>query len=290
MKKKKKGFTLIELLAVISILGVTALVVYPNVTKKMMESKEKALKIQEEDIKKATASWVLKNSSFVPMENGGQMTIYLSDLKRSGLIDQDLVNAKTKKKFPDDMEIIITREENKYTYSVDLKTGSIESEAIKEGPSLYLNGMSLEYTEVKQAYVDKGVVGLYSDGTSIPKNAIVMNPSTINTNSLGKHIIEYSISVAGHKTSVKRTVVVRDTTPPSLTIPTNTTIQVTTNAFDTKAGVKAIDNYEGDVTNKVTVTGNLTTRIPGVYVLTYRVTDSNGNTRVKKRTITVVNA
>ncbi len=285
---KKKGFTLIELLAVIALLGVTTAILYPNVTKRITKAKQEAFSVQEKDIKKAASSWALKNSNLLPMQNDEQMIIYLRDLKKSGLIDQDLVNAKTKKKFKDDMQIVITRKNNKYIYEVLFDSGTQIDESIEQAPSLYLKGLALEYVEVKTKYQDKGVVGLYSDGTKISNDQIVMTPNTIETNQLGKHTIQYSVSVSGKKTSIQRTVIVRDTTPPTLTVPPNTVIRTTLDDYDVKAGVTALDNYDGDVTNRITATSGLVTHIPGVYVITYRVKDSHGNERIKKRTITVV--
>ena len=51
--KDKKGFTLIELLAVIAILGVVMLIVYPNIARMFTNSKKEAFKVQIKSIIKA---------------------------------------------------------------------------------------------------------------------------------------------------------------------------------------------------------------------------------------------
>ncbi len=58
--------------------------------------------------------------------------------------------------------------------------------------------------------------------------------------------------------------------------------------FNVLAGVKAIDTEDGDITNKIKVTGSVDTTKKGTYKITYTVTDSFGNTVSKEVTITVL--
>ena len=60
--------------------------------------------------------------------------------------------------------------------------------------------------------------------------------------------------------------------------------------FDPKEGIKAVDNFDGDVTDKLVITGSVDTSKLGNYELTYEVTDNNGNKATYKRTITVTEA
>ncbi|MGL5714608.1 MAG: glycosyl hydrolase family 18 protein [Paraclostridium sp.] len=57
--------------------------------------------------------------------------------------------------------------------------------------------------------------------------------------------------------------------------------------FDALAGVTAKDDKDGDLTSKIKVEGNVDTSKAGTYKLKYSVTDSEGLTTVKERTITV---
>ncbi len=52
--------------------------------------------------------------------------------------------------------------------------------------------------------------------------------------------------------------------------------------------VKATDAVDGDITNKVIVTGEVNTKVPGVYPITYSVTNSLGLTTTVTRNITMV--
>lgn len=57
--------------------------------------------------------------------------------------------------------------------------------------------------------------------------------------------------------------------------------------FEPLAGVSATDEIDGDVTSAITVEGTVDTTTPGLYTLTYRVTDLAGNETVVERTVTV---
>ncbi|HEF1906360.1 MULTISPECIES: immunoglobulin-like domain-containing protein [Bacillus] len=115
---------------------------------------------------------------------------------------------------------------------------------------------------------------------------------SVNTSKPGTYELTYTVSDSkGHKVTAKQTVTVKQTVVPKdevpvLTAPTKTTINVG-DKFDPMTGVKAIDNEDGDITDKVTVDGSVDTSKPGTYELTYTVSDSNGHTVTAKQTITV---
>lgn len=59
-------------------------------------------------------------------------------------------------------------------------------------------------------------------------------------------------------------------------------------SFDPMKGVSATDKTDGDLTAKVTVTGTVDTKTAGEYLLTYSVTNSQGNTTTQSVVIRVV--
>ncbi|WP_268627523.1 glycosyl hydrolase family 18 protein [Paenibacillus alvei] len=77
--------------------------------------------------------------------------------------------------------------------------------------------------------------------------------------------------------------------PPVLHGVTDLTLTVGDN-FDKLAGVTATDAEDGDLTSRIAVTGDVNTDAAGKYELVYSVTDSQGLTVEKKRTITVIEA
>lgn len=52
-------------------------------------------------------------------------------------------------------------------------------------------------------------------------------------------------------------------------------------------GYRAVDNCDGDITDKVIVENNINNNVNGTYEVKYSVTDSSGNTNEKKRTVKV---
>ncbi|MFE9653221.1 LamG-like jellyroll fold domain-containing protein [Micromonospora sp. NPDC006431] len=80
-----------------------------------------------------------------------------------------------------------------------------------------------------------------------------------------------------------------DVTAPVLTVPATTSVKQG-QAFDPLAGVTAVDNTDGDVTNRIQVIGTADTTTPGNYALSYLVSDTNGNQAVANRVVTVTAA
>ncbi|MED4063108.1 Ig-like domain-containing protein [Priestia megaterium] len=77
-----------------------------------------------------------------------------------------------------------------------------------------------------------------------------------------------------------------DTIKPVITGAINKTVKVNS-TFNSKAGVTATDNVDGNLTNSIQVSGSVNTKKKGVYTLTYSVVDTSGNKAVVTRKITV---
>ncbi|PEP90562.1 cell wall anchor protein [Bacillus toyonensis] len=114
----------------------------------------------------------------------------------------------------------------------------------------------------------------------------------VDTSKPGKYIVEYwVVDSKGVNATATQSVIVKENeeTPdmePKLTVPTRTTINVG-DKFNPLSGVKAIDNEDGDITDKVTVDGSVDASKPGTYELTYTVKDSKEHTVTAKQTVTV---
>ncbi|WP_186760326.1 immunoglobulin-like domain-containing protein [Arthrobacter alpinus] len=77
-----------------------------------------------------------------------------------------------------------------------------------------------------------------------------------------------------------------DITAPVLTVSASTTLTVGA-VFDPRAGVSAVDNRDGDLSDAILITGAVDTATTGTYRLEYSVTDAAGNTVTAVRTVTV---
>lgn len=89
--KKNNGFTLIELMAVIIILGVIGLIVFPTALDSINNSKEKLYKEQVKRILDAAESWAADNDSLLPdaEENSTPIMITIDYLQKAGLLKKD---------------------------------------------------------------------------------------------------------------------------------------------------------------------------------------------------------
>jgi endo-1,4-beta-xylanase len=77
-----------------------------------------------------------------------------------------------------------------------------------------------------------------------------------------------------------------DGTAPVITL-TGGAVEIEEGESFTEPGYSANDNIDGDVSGQVSVSGSVKTTEPGEYTLTYRVSDSLGNSTQKARTVTV---
>lgn len=285
----KKGFTLVELLATITIITIVSGLIIPNMIGIVKESKEDTYKAQLKDIEMATMDWINLNTGVAPKE-GKQITITLSDLKTEGLIDLKLENAKTGKKFPDDLIINISKNK-KYLVDIEENSGTNVDITLYKG-TMILKGSYKTKVEINEEYVDEGVsvkddrgYGVSSSWITktITKNGTVI-PS-IDTSIVGEYQIKYEVNKPDVKASKTRYVTVADTKGPKIITPTNTVLSTTETSYNVIHGVSATDNSNENIV--VLAYGNLTLGVPGSYIITYKAEDSSGNVSTKKRQIIV---
>lgn len=80
-----------------------------------------------------------------------------------------------------------------------------------------------------------------------------------------------------------------DITPPVLSLVGNATIELEAGTSYTESGANATDNIDGDISARVSSSGNVDTNAIGTYSITYNVSDSSGNNATPiTRTVTVV--
>ena len=79
----------------------------------------------------------------------------------------------------------------------------------------------------------------------------------------------------------------KDNKAPELTVPSDKLTITKGEKANLLDGVSAKDDKDGDLTDKVKVVGNIDTSKPGVYSVTYTVTDSAGNQALASRVVEV---
>ena len=100
--------------------------------------------------------------------------------------------------------------------------------------------------------------------------------------------VTYTVSdSSGNQATVTRAIFYHDPIAPTITLNGNETLVVMKGSTYEDPGFTAQDNCDGDITNRVTVTGQVDTGKVGTYELTYTVTDSYGNEATAKRSVRV---
>jgi hypothetical protein len=157
----------------------------------------------------------------------------------------------------------------------------------KAEPVITLNGEDEMNLEVGTPYNDTGATA-QDDNDGNLTNQITVTGS-VYAGQLGSYVLRYNVSdSSGNQAEEKkRTVYVVDTTKPVVTLNGNQTILVPVGSTFADPGATATDNYNGDITAYITVTGSVYTQILGHYPITYLVTDSSGNEGTVTRTVTV---
>lgn len=92
---------------------------------------------------------------------------------------------------------------------------------------------------------------------------------------------------SGNVTTVERTIYYHDPAAPVLTLKGDKEITINAGDSFSEPGWTAIDNVDGDVTDRVEVSGSVDTYTAGTYTLKYTVTDKAGNKAKAKRIVVV---
>ncbi|MEI8123824.1 MAG: DUF5011 domain-containing protein, partial [bacterium] len=82
-------------------------------------------------------------------------------------------------------------------------------------------------------------------------------------------------------------VTVQDTTPPVITVLGENPIKIKRGTTYIDAGATSTDNFDGDITASITISGTVKTDLNGTYAIIYSVTDSSGNFSSTTRNVTV---
>ena len=150
---------------------------------------------------------------------------------------------------------------------------------------LTLNGDESITLEVGTEYEEYGA-SLIVD--SIDKTSeIKVDKSNLNVDALGEYTIKYYTNIDNKEYSIKRIVLVVDTTSPEIKLNGSDKVTLLKGEKYNELGYIAIDNYDGEITDKVEVQSELDINKVGEYSITYNITDTSGNSSSIKRIIIV---
>ena len=270
----KKGFTLVELIAVIVLLSLIALFTFPSVNKTIKDRKEALYNVQIDNIKASAVSYIDKNGL---LKDNDKVIVTLCQLKQNGFTDEKIKNPINNKYIPDDSKVIVTKDERIFIYGTDGNT------------TCTVNDTTLfEYVEVGSEYKETIDVSLYT--VTIYSGDTVVNK--IDTSKLGSYFIEY---VSSNK-KINKYVYIVDTTSPSILYKdkVNGSNEIGKSAITIEANQGVFIPYNVIVSDnsgeviEPTISSNVNLRIPGSYYVTYKASDSSGNTAIKTQVIKVV--
>ncbi|MCP4875356.1 MAG: DUF1800 family protein, partial [Gammaproteobacteria bacterium] len=150
-----------------------------------------------------------------------------------------------------------------------------------------LLGNDNDSIEFGGSYTDPGATATDAEDGDLT-SAITID-SSLDTGIAGNYTITYGVTDSGSASaSLSRTITVLENTVPVISLLGNDNDSIEFGGSYTDPGATATDAEDGDLSAAVTVETSLDTRFPGVYALTYRVTDSAGAAAIPLvRTVTV---
>ncbi len=146
-------------------------------------------------------------------------------------------------------------------------------------PKILLVASSSHYTLPGAVYEEEGY-SAYDDYDGVLTEQV----ERIQTDT---EVIYRVTDSSGNLVERRRTIVYDDPVAPVLTLKGDAQISLTVGEDYQEPGYIASDNCDGELTEKVHVTGKVDTGTPGTYELTYQVEDAYGNAATATRTVTV---
>ncbi|MBD2844185.1 DUF5011 domain-containing protein [Paenibacillus sp. IB182496] len=157
-------------------------------------------------------------------------------------------------------------------------------------PEITLNGEAAVVLEVGTPFVDPGATAWDTRDGDLTE--AVVTSGTVQPDTIGVYSLYYDVRDAAGNAAVQRvrTIEMVDTTAPSLTLLGDNPLTWAEGTAFVDPGATAADQYDGDLSAQIIVSGAVDTAQPGSYELAYRVEDSSGNRTEKTRMVKVLSA
>ncbi len=187
--------------------------------------------------------------------------------------------------------------DDSFTYRADdgtsqsnVATVTLSITPVNDAPVIALTGPATVEVVVGNAYADAGATATDAEDGDISVD-IVVGGDVVDTNTAGTYVITFDVTDSGGlaATQVTRTVNVVTDTAPVITLNGAPTVDLIVGDMYMDAGATATDAEDGDITANIVVGGDVVdTNVVGTYVITYDVTDSDGNAATQvTRTVNV---
>jgi len=152
-------------------------------------------------------------------------------------------------------------------------------------PVVSMIGSSSIKLLIHQTYTDQGATALDTlDGNLTNR---IVTTGSVNPEIPGNYTITYTVTNnLGKVGTATRNITVYQP-EPQITIIGNSNIEILKTKTYVDLGATATDEIDGDITSQIITTSNVNTSRAGTYYMTYRVTNSEGITSTKQRTVVV---
>ena len=174
------------------------------------------------------------------------------------------------------------------TYQADFRGRSYTAKRLvhvedREAPELTLTGQAEVTVSRYDLFQDPGATARDRCDGDLTASIQVTDKASGDV-----HTLTYTVTdKAGNAATATRRVTVRDIVAPVITLSGQRELFVPLGGAYQEPGYTAQDDADGDLTASVTRAGTVNTASPGVYTLTYTVTDKAGNTATATRQVSV---
>ena len=154
--------------------------------------------------------------------------------------------------------------------------------------NIVLNGEESLNVPFKSEYKDLGANVTYNrqiNNLDITSKLLVYND--VDTTKLGTYEVNYKVYYRFKRLSMKRLVHVIDVTSPVIILNGDKEIYCAKGTKYVEKGAQAIDDVDGDISDKIIMEGEVNTSKTGTYILKYTATDSSGNVSIVERKIVI---
>ena len=154
-------------------------------------------------------------------------------------------------------------------------------------PTLTLLGDSPLTVECHGTFTDPGATA--SDACAGNLTSAIQASGSVDANTVGSYTRTYTVADGNGNSDTKtRTVNVVDTQAPAITLLGANPLTVECHGTFTDPGATASDACAGNLTSAIQATGSANANIVGSYTLSYTVSDGQGHSDTKTRTVNVV--
>ena len=151
--------------------------------------------------------------------------------------------------------------------------------------NLELNGSDSITINLLDEYYEQGSHASFRDDDLT--NIIEIDNNLDNTK-VGTYEVKYKVKYKDKEKEIIRSIKVVDIEAPKITLNGKSEVSIYLGTKYNDAGVKVIDNYDGDISDKVEVNSNVNTNEIGDYTINYKIVDSSGNEASTQRTVKVI--